>query len=91
MTTTLCFVGARRGNAFMNELLAAVAHEVEAAGMPTELAFDELPEGDSRVYVLIPHEYYACVRDELHPDVGAARADHGLLHGAAGGAVVRDQ
>ncbi|MBA3401536.1 MAG: hypothetical protein H0U05_06050, partial [Actinobacteria bacterium] len=52
MTATLCFVGARRGNAFMNELLAAVAHEVEAAGMPTELVFDALPEdGGSRVYV----------------------------------------
>ena len=67
MTTTLCFVGTRRGNAFMNELLEAVAHEVEAAGMPTELAFDVLPEGGSRVYVLIPHEYYACVRDEHQP------------------------
>ena len=67
VTTTLCFVGARRGNAFMNELLAAVAHEVEAAGMPTELAFDALPEDSSYVYVLIPHEYYECVREELHP------------------------
>ena len=67
MTTTLCFVGARRGNAFMNELLAAVAHEVELAGMPTELAFDALPEDGSYVYVLIPHEYYECVREELHP------------------------
>ncbi len=67
MTATLCFVGARRGNAFMNELLAVVAHEAEEAGMRTELAFDELPEGDSRVYVLVPHEYYACVRAEHHP------------------------
>ena len=67
MTTTLCFVGARRGNAFMNELLAAVAHEVEAVGMRTELAFDALPDGDGRAYVLIPHEYYACVREERWP------------------------
>ncbi len=51
----------------MNELLAAVAHEVEATGMRTELAFDALPEDDSRVYALIPHEYYACVRKEFHP------------------------
>ena len=51
----------------MNELLAAVAHEVEAAGMPTELAFDTLPEDGSRVYVLVPHEYYVCVREEHHP------------------------
>ncbi|MDQ3672664.1 MAG: glycosyltransferase [Actinomycetota bacterium] len=67
MTATLCFVGARRGNAFMNELLAAIAHEVEAAGMPTELAFDALPEDGARVYVLVPHEYYECVREEHHP------------------------
>ncbi len=67
MTTTLCFVGARRGNAFMNELLAAVAHEVEAAGMPTELALDALPGDGSYVYVLVPHEYYVCVREEDHP------------------------
>ena len=59
--------------------------------MPMDLAFDELPEGDSRIYVLIPHEYYACARGPAAPDMGAARADHCLLHGAAGDAVVRDQ
>jgi len=64
---TLCFVGTTHGNAFMNELLAAVAHEVEAAGVRTEVVVDTAPVGDSHVYVLIPHEYFACVRDELHP------------------------
>jgi len=64
---TLCFVGTTRGNAFMNELLAAVAHEVEAAGVRTEVVVDAAPVGDSYVYVLIPHEYFACVHDELHP------------------------
>jgi hypothetical protein len=67
VTTTLCFVGARRGNAFMNELLAAIAHEVEEVGMATKLAFDSLPEGEGRAYVLVPHEYYECVRDEHWP------------------------
>ena len=50
---TLCFVGARRGNAFMNELLEAVAHEVWALGMKTEIVLDAFPDLDSRVYVLI--------------------------------------
>jgi hypothetical protein len=64
----LCFVGASRGNAFMNELLAAVAHEVAALGVPSEVVLDEPTADDSCVYVLIPHEYYATVRPkELHP------------------------
>jgi hypothetical protein len=86
----------------MNELLAAVAHEVDAAGMPTALAFDTLPEGDGRAYVLIPHEYYACVREELWPtrrqlgrtiafcteQPGTHWFDLGALHGRSAGAVV---
>ncbi len=102
MTTTLCFVGARRGNVFMNELLAAVAHEVEEAGMPTELAFDSLPESEGRAYVLIPHEYYECVRDEHWPtraqlartiafcteQPGTHWFDLGAMYGRSAGAVV---
>jgi len=65
--TTLCFVGAERGNAFMNELLAAVAHEVAATGMRTEVTFDAFPEDRSLAYVVIPHEYFACVDEGLHP------------------------
>ncbi len=64
--TTLCFVGAERGNAFMNELLAAVAHEVAELGMRTEVALDAFPE-DGSSYVVIPHEYFACVDESLHP------------------------
>jgi hypothetical protein len=64
---TLCFVGASRGNVFMNELLAAVAHEVAAAGAPTEVVLDAPPPGGSRVYVFVPHEYYATVGKESHP------------------------
>ena len=102
VTTTLCFVGARRGNVFMNELLAAVAHEVEEAGMPTELAFDSLPDSDGRAYVLIPHEYYECVRDEHWPtraqlartvafcteQPGTHWFDLGAMYGRSAGAVV---
>ncbi len=86
----------------MNELLAAVAHEVEAAGMPTELAFDSLPEGGSRAYVLVPHEYYECVRDEHWPtraqlartvalcteQPGTHWFDLGAKYGRSAGAVV---
>jgi len=86
----------------MNELLTAVAHEVDAAGMPTELAFDALPEDDGRVYVLIPHEYYACVREELWParrqlgrtiafcteQPGTHWFDLGAMHSRSAGAVV---
>jgi hypothetical protein len=65
--TTLCFVGAERGNAFMNELLAAVAHEVSELGMRTEVTFDAFPEEGSLAYVVIPHEYFACVDESLQP------------------------
>jgi hypothetical protein len=65
--TTLCFVGAERGNAFMNELLAAVAHEVAATGMRTEVTFDAFPEEGSLAYVVIPHEYFTCVDEDLPP------------------------
>ncbi len=65
--TTLCFVGAERGNAFMNELLAAVAHEVAALGMPTEVVLDAFPEDGSGRVRRVPHEYFACVDEELHP------------------------
>jgi Glycosyl transferase family 2/Glycosyl transferases group 1 len=67
---TLCFVGTTRGNAFMNELLGAVAHEVAAAGMRTEVVLDTPPLDDSRVYVLVPHEYFATVPEERHPTDG---------------------
>jgi hypothetical protein len=64
---TLTFVGAERGNAFMNELLASVAHEVAALGIRTEAVLDEFPEDGRRAYVVVPHEYFACVEPDLHP------------------------
>jgi hypothetical protein len=64
---TLCFVGAERGNAFMNELLETVAYEVSAAGLRTEVVLDEFPPEGGRAYVVIPHEYFACVEPEHHP------------------------
>ena len=51
----------------MNELLAAVAHEVAALGVPTEVVLDAFPEDDRAAYVIVPHEYFACVDAALHP------------------------
>ena len=65
---TLCFVGASRGNHFMNELLGAVAHSVRAEGVEASLVLDAVPPADeSTVYVLIPHEYFVCAPAAGHP------------------------
>jgi glycosyltransferase involved in cell wall biosynthesis len=64
----LTFVGSRQGNAFMNELLAALAHEVGLLDMDVYLAFDSFPEMDGRAaYVVIPHEYFATVPAKSQP------------------------
>jgi len=65
--TTLSFVGTTRGNAFMNELLEAVAYEVAQLGLRTELVLDEFPDDGPRAYVIVPHEYFACVDEGVHP------------------------
>jgi hypothetical protein len=65
---TVCFVGTRRGNEFMNELLAAVAHEVAAAGVQTRLAYDGFPPIEGRTaYVVVPHEYFELAAPENLP------------------------
>lgn len=65
---TLCFVGASRGNHYMNELLGAVAHSVRAEGVEASLVLDAVPPADeSTVYVLIPHEYFVCAPLAGHP------------------------
>jgi hypothetical protein len=65
---SLCFVGASRGNAFMNELLAAVAYEAEALGVRSEMRMDSPPPpSEEQVLVLVPHEYYATVPKRQHP------------------------
>jgi len=57
----LCFVGPSRGNHYMNELLAAVAHTVRAEGVDASLLLDAVPPTEeSTVYVVIPHEYFPC-------------------------------
>jgi Glycosyl transferase family 2/Glycosyl transferases group 1 len=63
----LAFVGTSRGNVFMNELLAAVAHEAGALGVEAELVLDRFPDGRETAYVVIPHEYFATVPESRHP------------------------
>jgi glycosyltransferase involved in cell wall biosynthesis len=56
----LAFVSAPSGNAFMAEILAAVADAVDRVGVETLLhtgAVDEVDDGDT-AFVVIPHEYY---------------------------------
>lgn len=73
--TTLCFVGASRGNHFINELLSAVAHSVRAEGVEASVVMDAFSPSeeatvradDSTVYVVIPHEYFVLAPPDLHP------------------------
>ncbi len=66
--TRIAFVTASRGNYFMTELLAAVSQEVADAGGEVVLAYDEFPSLDQTdAYVVIPHEYFACVPPTGHP------------------------
>ena len=64
----LIFVGTRRGNSFMNELLDAVAFEVAQLGVTVERALDRFPEAEGGVYVVIPHEFFATAPRSAHPD-----------------------
>ena len=63
----LIFVGTRRGNAFMNELLDAIAFEVQRLGVSVETTFDGFSDVDDAVFVVIPHEYFSTVPRAQHP------------------------
>ena len=63
----IAFVGTSAGNAFMNEVLAAISHEVARQGVDTEVVLDRFPEGEDTVYVVVPHEYFAVVPEEQRP------------------------
>jgi hypothetical protein len=65
----LCFVTASRANAFMAEILDAVAAAVRELGVATSFAVDELParEGDV-AYVAIPHELFPFLPPERQPE-----------------------
>jgi hypothetical protein len=63
----MIFVATRRGNAFMNELLDAIAVEVADLGVRTEMSYDSFPDVAGAVYVVIPHEFFATTPRVRHP------------------------
>lgn len=65
----LCFVTASRANAFMAEILEAVAAAVEELGVCTSFAVDELPPREADcAYVVIPHEFFPFLPPERQPE-----------------------
>jgi hypothetical protein len=68
----LWFLSASRGNAYMTELLEAMAEAAEEQGVPVRLGVDRYPPFDERcAYVVIPHEFF-----ELAPDYGSPTPGH---------------
>src|SRR5579884_1206597 len=64
----IAFVTASGGNHFMTELLMAVAHEAGRADARTSIAVDRFPpEETTDAYVIVPHEYFACVPAKFGP------------------------
>src|SRR5712692_99907 len=71
-TNELWFLAASRGNAFITELLEAVAEAVADEGITVKFAFDRYPPFDDRsAYVVVPHEFF-----ELAPDHGSPTPGH---------------
>jgi GT2 family glycosyltransferase len=67
---SIAFVGSSSGNAFMNELLGAIAHEVRRLGVSAEFVLDTFPR-DSSAYVVVPHEYFATAPETCRPSADA--------------------
>ena len=68
----LWFLAPSRGNAFMTELLQAMAGALEELGVEVRFAFDRYPAFEERcAYVVIPHEFF-----ELAPEGGAPTPGH---------------
>ncbi len=63
----LICVGTREGNAFMNEILEAVAFEAQELGVEAEMTTAGFSDEPDAVHVLIPHEYFAVTHPSLHP------------------------
>ncbi len=63
----LICVGTRQGNAFMNEILDAVAFEARELGVEAELTTDGFSDAPDAVHVVIPHEYFAVTDPSQHP------------------------
>lgn len=64
----VCFVSASRQNAFFSEILEALGSLLEGAGVPVETSVDCFPPAqDDLVFVYVPHEFHALVREVAHP------------------------
>ncbi len=75
----LCFLAASRGNAFMTEILQALAASVAEQGVSVSFEFDRYPPfADDRVYVVIPHEFFVLAPDGGAPTPGHLRRTVGL-------------
>lgn len=70
--TTLHFVSAPGGSAFMHELLCVVAHEVQRASDCTDVeaivSEGPLPDDPDGVFVVVPHEYFVVLPEDQHPN-----------------------
>jgi hypothetical protein len=68
MTVTACVVSASGQNAFIGELLDALADALVGHGVAVERAEDHFPPlRDELVYVVVPHEYLPLTRETAHP------------------------
>lgn len=63
----LICVGTRQGNAFMNEILEAVAFEARELGVEAEMTTRGFSDEGDAVHVVIPHEYFAVTHPSLLP------------------------
>jgi hypothetical protein len=69
----LICVGTRHGNAFMNEILEAVAFEARQLGVEAETSTGGFSEEPDAVHVVIPHEYFAVTHPSRHPSADQLR------------------
>lgn len=80
--TTLHFVSAPGGSAFMHELLGVVAHAVKLtstdSAVDVTLSEGPLPHDPDGVYVVVPHEFFVVLPKDQHPDAEQLRRTIGL-------------
>ncbi len=70
----VCFLTASRGNAFMNEILDAMAESVAELGIEVSVVADRYPGfTEDCAYVVIPHEFFRCAPDAGDPAPGHLR------------------
>ncbi len=71
--TSLNFISAPGGSAYMHELLSVVAHEVSQLGSLSRIDAITVSEGpfpkgtEDDVYVVVPHEYFVVLPEDLLP------------------------